>query len=337
MAIEGPSYRSASDNLEKIAGYRVVRHEWLRQRLLEISLPTKSDHITNRVLFIQVDGLHVSRQRSHRKSKEEKMVAVHQGWSVNGERVSLIHKRHFHHETDEPFWEAVEHFLYDTFKYDPMVHLLVINGDQASWIQDAKDYFGKNAYVIVDRYHIAKEIKTIFRGHPRKNAIQRAFLDYNVDQLIVELNTAMGTLSTLELEEAAEKLLNQIENNPDAFKDYRKWLEAKGIDTKGMRRMGNAESTMRVMARRMKNGTSWSDLGARQMIRGLISKHDRLTVHINYGFDESVNIEDKQENKKSYKKQVRKTVKESVRNNVPYLTQSIGKPITQALRGLQGV
>lgn len=138
-----------------------------------------------------------------------------------------------------------------------MVHLLVINGDQASWIQDAKDYFGKNAYVIVDRYHIAKEIKTIFRGHPRKNAIQRAFLDYNVDQLIVELNTAMGTLSTLELEEAAEKLLTQIENNPDAFKDYRKWLEAKG-----MRRMGNAESTMRVMARRMKNGTSWSDLGA---------------------------------------------------------------------------
>lgn len=155
--------------------------------------------------------------------------------------------------------------------------------------------------------------------------------------LIVELNTAMGTLSTLELEEAAEKLLTQIENNPDAFKDYRKWLEAKGIDIKGMRRMGNAESTMCVMAMRMKNGTSWSDLGARQTIRGLISKHDRLTVHINYGFGESVNIEDKQENKKSYKKQVRKTVKESVRNNVPYLTKSIGKPITQALRGLQGV
>lgn len=111
MAIEGPSYRSAADNLEKIAGYRVVRHEWLRQRLLEISLPTKSDHITNRVFFIQVDGLHVSRQRSHRKSKEEKMVAVHQGWSVNGERVSLIHKRHFHHETDESFWGQLNTFF----------------------------------------------------------------------------------------------------------------------------------------------------------------------------------------------------------------------------------
>ena len=337
MAIEGPSFRSAADKLEKITGYRVVSHEWIRQKLLDISQPTKSDIISNRVLFVEVDGLHVSRQRSHRKSKEEKIVAVHQGWSVNGERVSLTHKRHFHHETDELFWEAFEHFLYDTFNYDPMVHLLVINGDQASWIQDANDHFGENVYVIVDRYHIAKEIRNIFRGHPRKNAIQRAFRDYNVDQLIIELNSVMGTLPSPELEEAAEKLLNQIQKNPDGFKDYRKWLEAHGIDTTGMRRMGNAESTMRVVAKRMKGGYSWSDLGTRQMMRGLISKYDRLPIQLFNGFGESKETEDKQENKMSSKKQVRKAVRESIRNNVPYLMQSVGKPISQALRGLQGV
>jgi len=93
------------------------------------------------VLFVEVDGLYVKHQRRRKKGKEVKIAAVHQGWEVNGERVRLKNKRHFIHDGKEPFWEAFEEFLMETFDDDPTDHKLVINGDGASWITACREYF----------------------------------------------------------------------------------------------------------------------------------------------------------------------------------------------------
>ncbi|WP_264158224.1 UPF0236 family transposase-like protein [Priestia endophytica] len=66
-----------------------------------------------------MDGLCLKRQEKNKKGNEEKIAAVHQGWEVNGKRVSLKGKRHFHHQGTGRFWEDFETFLVDTFDYDP--------------------------------------------------------------------------------------------------------------------------------------------------------------------------------------------------------------------------
>jgi len=61
--------------------------------------------------------------------------------------------------------------------------------------------------------------------------------------------------------------------------DYRKTLQAKGIDTSGMRPMGSAESQMRIFAKRTKrSGYSWSERGVRAMLRTMMRIQEAGTV-----------------------------------------------------------
>ena len=57
------------------------------------------------------------------------------------------------------------------------------------------------------------------------------------------------------------------------LEDYRKTLEANGIDTTGMRPMGSAEAQMRVLAKRTKRGGySWSERGSRAMLEAVMRR-----------------------------------------------------------------
>jgi len=61
--------------------------------------------------------------------------------------------------------------------------------------------------------------------------------------------------------------------------DYRKTLQAKGIDTSGMRPMGSAESQMRIFAKQTKRGGySWSERGVRAMLRTMMRMKEAGTV-----------------------------------------------------------
>lgn len=164
LAITGPSYRKAEHTLETLLGYRVISHEAIRQHLLQIeSIPKERQPVNYPVLFVEVDGLYVKRQGKGKRGKEEKIAAVHQGWEINGKRVSLKDKRHFIHRGNQPFWEAFEDFLIENFEYDPTVHKLVINGDGAGWITACRDHFKGRAFFSIDRFHVARDIRSLFR------------------------------------------------------------------------------------------------------------------------------------------------------------------------------
>ncbi|MFS0647585.1 ISLre2 family transposase [Siminovitchia sp. 179-K 8D1 HS] len=336
LAVTGPSYRQAADTLENLLGYRVISHEWIRQRLLEIELIPKKTELAQRVLFVEVDGLYLKRQEKNKKGKEEKIVAVHQGWEVNGRRTSLIKKRHFHHTGTGHFWEDFETFLVETFDYDPLEHLLVINGDGANWITACREYFPSNAFFSIDRFHVARDIQRIFRDHPRYRAIRKALAAYDGEKLFLELNSAVGTLDKESKEERLEELIKQLEQYPEALGDYRKWLEKKGVATQGLRPMGSAEATMRVFARRMKNGRSWVEEGMRAMMTGLIGHLDKLSLRTLIGRMETWTEEQKEKPPRYYREKLKNTVGEAVRGNLPYLSQKANIPVYQALKGLAG-
>lgn len=132
-------------------------------------------------------------QKVRRKSREFKMVAVHQGWEMNGKRASIIDKRHYIHRSEEPFWEELEQYLMDTYECDPVRHHLVINGDGAKWITSCREYF-RNVTFLIDRFHIARDIQSVFREQPRRRFNRKKFKNYHADVFMIELNTSVGTL-----------------------------------------------------------------------------------------------------------------------------------------------
>lgn len=93
--------------------------------------------------------------------------------------MSLKNKRHFIHEGKQPFWEAFEDFLVETYEYDPMVHKLVINGDGARWITTCREHFKDRAFFCIDRFHVAQDIRSLCHNHPRYRKMIKALASYD--------------------------------------------------------------------------------------------------------------------------------------------------------------
>ena len=335
LAITGSSYRKAAETLATLLGYRVISHEAIRQHLLESDLlPKAREPVHSSVLFVEVDGLYIKHQRQRKRGKEAKIAAVHQGWEVNGKRVTLKQKRHFVHDGEQPFWEAFEQFLVDEFEYEPPKHKLVINGDGAT---ACREHFKGRAFYCMDRFHLAREIRRLCRKHPRYRQMQKALAGYDSQRLLTELNSAVGTLETEEKEARLEQLIQQIEKHPEAVGDYRQWLQAQGIDTTGMRPMGSAEATMHVFAKRLKQGRSWSEKGVRAMMKGLVAHLDNLSLKTLFGRVKAWTAS-KEEDKppRYYVEKVSKTIEQVTRDNIPYLKGKANLPVYQALKGLVG-
>ncbi|SDZ55741.1 Uncharacterised protein family (UPF0236) [Evansella caseinilytica] len=265
--------------MEKLLGYRVISHESIRQQLLNTEvLPKDPEPVEQQVLFVEVDGLYTKSQEKNKKGREIKIASVHQGWKVNGKRTRLVKKRHYIHKGKGNFWEALEDFLLQTYEYDPTKHHLVINGDGAPWITACRKYFQDNATFVIDRFHIDRDVQRIFRDHRRYRTIRKKLAQYDIDGLMVEWNSAVGTLDNEKKEKRLEELINQLNRYPKALGDYREKLKKKGIDTEKFRPMGSAEGTMSVFAKRIKNGRSWSTKGLDKFIDVMVALKDRLEI-----------------------------------------------------------
>lgn len=339
LATTGSSYRQAVHTLEQFLGYSVMSHEALRQHLLQTSvLPSEQKHTKQRVLFVEVDGLYVKSQEKKTKGFELKFASVHEGWQVNGKRVKLRHKRHFLAKGHESFWEEFENFLHENYEYDPTHTLLVINGDGSRWITACQEHFRHNSFFTLDRFHVARWLKQVLKGHPRYRSIRLAFKQYRIQKLFLELNSAVGTMETDEKEEELVKLIAFLERHKKALGDYRDWLKEKGIPTEQYRPMGSAESMMSQLATRLKNGRAWSKKGAMALASLWIGLKDDLSIRTLFGKwrkgPEQVSTQ--KANVRQKKAIPRQLVNEAVRGNIPYLKQAIGKPITQSLQILRG-
>ncbi len=145
---------------------------------------------------------------------------------------------------------------------------------------------------------------------------------------------AAQSLEHEEKEKQLEELVRRIEEMPGCLRDYRVLLREKGIDTTNMRAMGSAEGTMHVFAKRSKNGRSWRDAGIEAMLRAIVAIKDTLLIRTRHGV---MYGETKRETivKKALKR-VQTQMTEVVRDNIPYLRQSSGAPIYEALQAWKG-
>ena len=277
-ATDGPSYRAAADRIEEFLGYRPLSHEAIRKRLLEAAQQEETWRAKKlrapRVLFVEVDGLHVKLQRQKQKTMEHRMAIVHEGWVREGRRVRLKAKRHFKHEGKEEFWSAFGEFLLKYYDMDENTWL-VVGGDGAPWIGECTSYFHRCIYML-DRFHVARDLKR-FIGHlpevwQRVRKMLAAGDGHGLAKLVREID-----LETIANEQREEwrKYVGFIDQHAEHLTDYRQILQAHGIDTSGMRPMGSAEAQMRVFARRTKRrGYSWSKQGSSAIIRMIIASKE---------------------------------------------------------------
>jgi len=225
----------------------------------------------------------------------------------------------------------------NTYDYNPVNHHLVINGDGAKWITSCRDYFQNNAIFVIDRFHVARDVQRLFRNHKRYRAIRKKLSSYDWEGFMVELNSAVGTFDNAKKEERLEELIAQLSQYPEALGDYREKLKRKGVNTEKFRPMGSAEGTMSVFARRLKNGRSWCTEGLDKFVDLFVALKDNLEIKTIDGLLEK-SLEDPKDAKppKHFIERLTDSAAEATRNNISYLQGALGKPITNALKGLRG-
>ncbi|MGN8846003.1 UPF0236 family transposase-like protein, partial [Niallia sp. HCP3S3_B10] len=64
----------------------------------------------------------------------------------------------------------------------------------------------ERAFFTMDRFHVARSMKQLMKSHPRFRYMRRALKNYQVEKLLLELNSAVGTMDTPEEEKLAHFL-----------------------------------------------------------------------------------------------------------------------------------
>lgn len=338
LASRGPSYREASEQIEAFLGYPALSHETIRKKVLAWSEREQPEPRVKRkpkVLFVEVDGLFTHLQREKRRSKENKIAVVHEGWERSGERVSLKHKQYYLHTSQAPFWEGFGDFLTKRYDIDEETWF-VVNGDGAGWIGECTSYFHQCLYTL-DRFHVYRDLRTFLQDHPSIWRKARESLDqYDPDQLFEVLGALPDEAMREEWQEDWRAYKAFLFQHHEHLKDYRKALHQRGIDTTGMRPMGSAESQMNVIAKRTKGGYSWRVPGVEAMIQTIMARKEGR-LHERHS----------QRNKKEKEVssfRIGQLFKKAKEDNERYLDATIqylktsyqSSPLGMALKGLRG-
>ena len=305
------------------------------------------------VLFLEVDGLHVHKQRFNKKTPEVKLGVVHEGWkkkhpeenvsAAGSKEYELKNKSYWRSlDTGESFWDSFIRYLYNKYDITEDTHI-VINGDGAPWIRQGVDYF-ENAIYTYDRYHLKKWIKGALSNRSKQER-KKAYLAANANDP-VSLLVAIAEAEKKEVDEEKRKEITDLRSfiyeNQEAFRDYRDILKEKGVDTSGMRPMGAAESNMNLFSRRLKKmGYSWSLEGLEGMVNALIHQFEgTLTEAIRNKSSKDVGNRKKPNKYPSFTKLLTQKTKESIgaiQGHLPALVRDDQrKPYIRALRSLAG-
>lgn len=278
LATAGPSYHEAARQMEKLLGYRAISHETIRQRLIskaEQKAAVPKEKKPAKVLFVEVDGLYTKLQRTKRRHQENKIAIIHEGWERHGKRTQLRNKVHYlHKDRSVPFWEGFGDFLIEHYDVNEETWL-VVTGDGADWIGECESYFHKCIYTL-DRFHVARELKRYLRELPAHwQAARQALAAYDPQALMAAVEAVPVDQLSSDLHEGWERFKAFLRQHENHLIDYRKVLKANGLEVKGMRPMGSAESQMRTFAKRTKRGGySWSVRGVQAILQSIILRKE---------------------------------------------------------------
>jgi hypothetical protein len=273
----------AAEGLTRVIGAQVTTHETIRQYVLKAGkladsldeqLIEKADGKRRaKVLFMEADGVWMHLQRSGKRSIEERMLTVHEGWAPrqgNPSEFSLQNSSMWSsHEQGEDWWDTSSRWVYGKYDIDDDT-IIVLGGDRAGWIRQGIQYFGgKHVLYQVDRFHFAREIRRIFgKGNDAAKKVMSVVDKDPSGQLLLQTLAEARPHALSHKRKDLDALITDLSKIPDCVCDYRVRLRAAGVDTWGLRGLGAAESQVnRVSNRTKKQGRSWSLQG----LKGIMS------------------------------------------------------------------
>lgn len=338
LASQGPSYRESAKKIEAFLGYPAISHEAIRNKLIERAkqpIPASETKRKANVLFVEVDGLYAHLQRQKKRGVENQIAVVHEGWEKNGERVRLLHKRHYLHQGKEPFWEGFMDFLTDHYDIDEQTWL-VVNGDGAEWIGECRSYFHRCVYNL-DRFHVFKELRRYLRELPSQWKLAREALEaYDPKALLNVVDEIPMESIREEWQEDWKKYKAFLRRHQEHLKDYREKLREAGVDTSDMQSMGSAESQMSVMAKRTKGGYSWSMQGVSAMLLSIMARKEGRTLGGEVTYDTNTKTDETSFRMNQLFKKSKEAVKGYTDGMIRYLhTSAQSTPLGATLKGLR--
>jgi len=218
-------------------------------------------------VVIETDGLFLPLQREQQKAVELKLGVMHEGWeaeSPSGTRYRLVNKAAWAGclPTQE-FWERGQ--ICFVQRYDPeKVDRVVINGDGAEWIRQAKQYFA-DAEVYLNPFHRNRAIREALGFSPDlvRRAL-RAVAQQDLKALGRVLSEGLATAPGEEEAQRVRELRRYLKANWSGLLD---WRSGNQPVPEGARGLGASEAEINhVLAVRMtKRGMSWRTSGAHHM------------------------------------------------------------------------
>ena len=288
QAVLGPSYRAARESLSRFFDHPVLSHESIRQLVLATGKRIGQEQQRRRddpqgdrrvpVLFLEVDGLHVSLQQEKKKNRELPVMLSHEGWTGEGSRRELV-GCHFYGQTRiKDFWEEASRQVWSHYQLDENT-LVVINGDRAAWIRQGVDYFPRAIYQ-ADAFHVKRDVRTNIRDPEQRVAALRAYEQNQPEELERILRQVAAEESVPTRRKELEDLARDIRGNPASFRDYRVRLQEQGCEVEGLCGVGAAESMVKRLAYRLKNrGQSWRIEGVGRMLDSLVQRLEGTLAH----------------------------------------------------------
>lgn len=235
------------------------------------------------IIFLEVDGVVVKRQKSSRRRLEIKLGVAYEGWqeeAPNGSRRRLVRPWVFAgvYESVEAFWEALLGELERRYEIDDNT-VIVVNGDGAEWIQKTGQEHLPHAIIQLDRFHLRRMVRQVL-GAKAEQKLWGLLLNGD-DQAYLETIEALVTQARSEGEKQERiKLLAFLKLYREHLLDYRyrlkdgikQWCsELNGVKLYGL---GVAETVVdkKIANRMKKRGMAWSIEGAKAMAAFLVSR-----------------------------------------------------------------
>lgn len=207
-------------------------------------------------LLVEADGVIVPLQRSKERNVELKLGVCHQGsfpTDPSKKRFALKNKFLWGGVMDaSSFWERGSSLIFSRYR---SVGRMVVNGDGADWVKEAKEYF-PNTQIFLDRFHRNRALAQGLAFDPRlRQEAFSALRNNDPDRLSFTLAQAFLKAPSREEEKKVRELKRYFKNN------------LKGLFSSPDDRLGAQEGQIsHTLARRMKKrGMSWTRTGAHYM------------------------------------------------------------------------
>lgn len=234
---------------------------------------SEAGHITSSVLYGEADGLWINLQREAQRRAEVKIGIMYTGKKQIGKRrfrcENKVSMTQIGGTTLE--WQIkLRELAYRTYNLE-RTRLLVVGGDGSQWAKQSFDLLGLPKTHLLDRYHIAQNVKLGFGDVLDTRGLLKQLFSHGFKAVQKQLEDIIGQ-SAGQTKKLRMSVYHYLKNNEEGLLD----LDKRPIPQVPFSKLGAIEGNVdKLVRQRMKGrGFCWTFKGAKAMLAILRHKEE---------------------------------------------------------------